>query len=171
MATRDALQRAKSLGLDLIEVAAGSIPPVCRILDYGKFKYDEGKKSKGQQRSNASKFKEVKFRPSVDIGDYNTKVRHAQEFLGMGFKLRITLTFRGREMAHQELGFQVVQRAINDLQEFGFMESPPRLAGRNIGATLTPRMKGKKKAETGVSAGERPFGNAEGEMAGSITSL
>ncbi|MDR0339987.1 MAG: translation initiation factor IF-3 [Puniceicoccales bacterium] len=140
MATRDALARARALGLDLIEVAATVNPPVCRILDYGKFKYDEEKKSKGQQKSNASKTKEMKFRPSVDVGDYNTKIRRGQEFLSQGFKLKLTLMFRGREMAHQELGFQVVDRAIGDLKEFGTADSTPRLAGRTISAMISPRV-------------------------------
>jgi translation initiation factor IF-3 len=139
MDTRIALQRAKELGLDLIEVAANGIPPVCRILDYGKYKYDEGKKSKGQQKSNASKFKEVKFRPSVSVGDYEMKVRHAIDFLEKGFKLKISLMFRGREMAHQDLGFQVVQRAIGDLQSYGSIDSSPKLAGKSINATMSPR--------------------------------
>ena len=172
MATRDALAAAKSFGLDLIEVAATSSPPVCRILDYGKYKYDEDKKSKGQQKSNASKFKEVKFRPSVDVGDYNTKLRHAKDFLSHGFKLKITLMFRGREMAHQELGFQVVQRAIVDLESFGAVDSPPRLAGRTINAMLSPRARGKKKlSATGQDvpdgddpADERPFCDAHRQI-------
>ncbi|MDR3117439.1 MAG: translation initiation factor IF-3 [Puniceicoccales bacterium] len=158
--TRVALQRAKELGLDLVEVAATSDPPVCRILDYGKFKYDEGKKSKGQQRSNASRFKEVKFRPSVDVGDYGTKVRHAIAFLSKGFKLKISLLFRGREMAHQDLGFQVVQRAINDLQEFGSLDSPPRLAGRSIGATMSPRTQhGRRRTQAIVPGPVEQEGN------------
>jgi translation initiation factor IF-3 len=168
MATRDALSKARSLGLDLIEVSATSVPPVCRILDYGKFKYDEDKKSKGQQKSNASKFKEVKFRPSVDVGDYKTKVRHGQEFLSQGFKLKLTLMFRGREMAHQELGFQVVHQAINDLQESGAVDAPPRLAGRTISAMLSPRgAKGKRRSasEGGTPGEERPFRDLEGSGA------
>jgi translation initiation factor IF-3 len=147
MDSRDALQRAKALGLDLVEVAASVVPPVCRILDYGKYKYDEGKKSKGQQKSNASRFKEVKFRPSVDVGDYETKIRRGREFLADGFKLKLSLMFRGREMAHQELGFQVIQRAIQDLQDCGSLDVPPRLAGRNISAMLTPRPGRQKKAQ------------------------
>ncbi|MDR0678677.1 MAG: translation initiation factor IF-3 [Puniceicoccales bacterium] len=160
MATRDALAQARALGLDLIEVAATVNPPVCRILDYGKFKYDEEKKSKGQQKSNASKTKEVKFRPSVDVGDYNTKIRHGQEFLSQGFKLKLTLMFRGREMAHQELGFQVVERAIGDLREFGTADSSPRLAGRTISAMISPRIgKAKKRSPAEVvSGGSEPNG-------------
>ncbi|MDR2576619.1 MAG: translation initiation factor IF-3 [Puniceicoccales bacterium] len=157
MATRDALLRAKGFGLDLVEVSANSMPPVCRILNYGKYKYDEDKKSKGQQKSNASKFKEVKFRPAVDVGDYNTKVRHAQEFLSMGFKVKLTLMFRGREMAHQELGFDVVRRAIADLQDVSSVDAQPRLAGRSINAMLSPRSRGRKKEETTTDNDDRPF--------------
>jgi translation initiation factor IF-3 len=140
MGTREALALAKSYGLDLIEVAAMSMPPVCRILDYGKYKYTEEKKSKGYVKTNSSKYKELKFRPNVDIGDYSPKVRHGIEFLQQGMKLKLSLLFRGREMAHQDVGFEVVRRAINDLQEFGVLESPPKLAGRMITATMAHRM-------------------------------
>lgn len=139
MDTRIALQQAKSLGLDLVEISPNSNPPVCRICDYGKFKYEEEKKNKNHQKSAASKVKELKFRPSVDVGDYQTKISHGREFLQKGSKLKLTLMFRGREMAYQELGFEVINRAINDLQEFGTLDSPAKLTGRNITTTMSPR--------------------------------
>ncbi|MDR1438211.1 MAG: translation initiation factor IF-3 [Puniceicoccales bacterium] len=139
MDTRKAVTLAKSQGLDLVEVAANLTPPVCKILDYGKYKYDEEKKSKRHQKPNITKFKEVKFRPNVDLGDYSTKIRHGAEFLVKGMRLKLSLMFRGREMAHQEIGFDVMQRAINDLQEFGILETPPKLAGRTIMAGMSPR--------------------------------
>lgn len=146
--TRDALIRAKALGLDLIEVAPNNNPPVCRILDYGKFKYEEDKKSKGQQKSNASKFKEIKFHPSVDVGDYATKVRQGKDFLEKGFKVKVSLMFRGREMAYQDRGFEVVKRAIGELEEMGSLDSPAKIAGRTIIAMMSPRAgKAKKKAD------------------------
>jgi translation initiation factor IF-3 len=148
METRSAVALAKSYGLDLIEVAANLMPPVCKILDYGKYKYEEEKKSKRHQKTSSSKFKEVKFRPNVDIGDYDTKIRHGTEFLEKGMKLKLSLMFRGREMAHQEIGFEVMQRAINDLQSVGVLESAPKIAGRIISATMAPRgNKPKKKSE------------------------
>lgn len=147
MDTREALAYARSLKLDLIEVAASSNPPVCRILDYGRFKYEEGKKTKGQQKSNAVKVKEIKFHPNVDVGDYDTKIRRGKEFLQSGCKVKISLMFRGREMAYQDLGFKVVQRAINDLQEDGSLDSPAKMSGRTITASLSPRTKVVKKKE------------------------
>jgi translation initiation factor IF-3 len=99
----------------------------------------EAKKTKGHVKPNAAKYKEVKFRPNVDVGDYATKIRQGIEFLQKGMKLKVTLMFRGREMAHQEIGQQVVQRAIEDLQQFGVVETPPKLSGRMIMATLSPR--------------------------------
>ncbi|MDR2341016.1 MAG: translation initiation factor IF-3 [Puniceicoccales bacterium] len=139
MDTRDALALAKSYGLNLVEVAAASSPPVCKIVDYGKYRYLEAKKTKGHVKPNAAKYKELKFRPNVDIGDYSTKVRQGIDFLQKGMKLKLTLMFRAREMAHQEIGHEVVQRAITDLQQFGILETPPRLSGRIIVATLSPR--------------------------------
>ncbi|MDR0727625.1 MAG: translation initiation factor IF-3 [Puniceicoccales bacterium] len=139
MDTREALALAKSHGLNLVEVAAMSSPPVCKIVDYGKYKYSEGKKTKGHAKPNAAKYKELKFRPNVDVGDYTTKIRRGIEFLQKGMKLKLTLMFRGREMAHQEIGHEVVQRAINDLQQFGALETPPKLSGRIFIATLSPR--------------------------------
>jgi translation initiation factor IF-3 len=139
MDTRDALALAKSHGLNLVEVAAMSSPPVCKIVDYGKYRYLEAKKTKGHVKSNAVKYKELKFRPNVDVGDYSTKIRQGIDFLQKGMKLKLTLMFRGREMAHQEIGHEVVQRAIGDLQQFGVLETPPKLSGRMIMATLSPR--------------------------------
>jgi translation initiation factor IF-3 len=140
MDTREALAFAKSHGLNLVEVAAMSSPPVCKIVDYGKYRYLEAKKTKGHVKPNAAKYKELKFRPNVDIGDYTTKIRQGIEFLQKGMKLKLTLMFRGREMAHQEVGHEVVQRAINDLQQLGALEMPPKLSGRIIIATLSPRV-------------------------------
>ncbi|MDR1456572.1 MAG: translation initiation factor IF-3 [Puniceicoccales bacterium] len=139
MDTREAIALAKFNGLNLVEVAAMSSPPVCKIVDYGKHKYSEAKKTKGHVKPNAAKYKEVKFRPNVDVGDYMTKIRQGIEFLQKGMKLKLVLTFRGREMAHQEVGHEVVQRAINDLQQFGTLETSPKLSGRMIMATLSPR--------------------------------
>ncbi|MDR2677192.1 MAG: translation initiation factor IF-3 [Puniceicoccales bacterium] len=139
MDTREALALAKSHGLNLVEVAAMSMPPVCKIVDYGKHRYLEAKKTKGHVKPNAAKYKELKFRPNVDVGDYSTKIRQGVEFLQKGMKLKLTLMFRGREMAHQEIGHEVVLRAIDDLQQFGVLETPPKLSGRIITATLSPR--------------------------------
>ena len=144
MPTEKATKLAKDAGFDLVEIAANATPPVCRILDFGKYMYEQSKKTK-DNKSTSSKIKEVKFRVKVGEHDYITKLRHGEEFLGKGNKLKITLTFRGREMEHKELGFEIVNRAINDLSQMGALDAPPRLAGRNINAMLSPLPANKRK--------------------------
>lgn len=142
--TDEAINRAKALGLDLIEVAPNAQPPVCRILDFGKFRYDLAKQEK-EKKHSAGKVKEVKFRVNIDEHDYLTKVRHAEEFLDKGNKVKIHLQFRGREMAHQELGMHVVQRVRQDLATMGHVDMEPKLVGRAIGMTLSPLPASKRK--------------------------
>jgi translation initiation factor IF-3 len=114
MKLSDAIRHAQGLGLDLVEVAPNAQPPVCRIVDYGKFKYETSKQEK-EKKHSGSKLKEIKFRVNIDDHDYETKLRHAEDFLDKGNKCRIQLQFRGREMAHQELGMQLMIRVKNDL--------------------------------------------------------
>lgn len=140
----DALRRARELGLDLIEIAPNAQPPVCRILDFGKFRYDLAKQEKDKKHS-AGKVKEVKFRVNIDEHDYLTKIRHAEEFLDKGNKVKIHLQFRGREMAHQELGMEVVQRVKLDLATMGHVDMEPKIVGRAIGMTLSPLPANKRK--------------------------
>ncbi len=142
--TDEAISRAKALGLDLIEVAPSAQPPVCRILDFGKFRYDLAKQEKDKKHS-AGKVKEVKFRVNIDEHDYLTKIRHAEEFLDKGNKVKIHLQFRGREMAHQELGMLVVKRVKEDLLTMGHVDMDPKLVGRAIGMTLSPLPASKRK--------------------------
>lgn len=138
--TRDALIRAEQQGLDLVEVSPTAKPPVCRIMDYGKFKYDQEKKIKQQKKnSTATKVKELKFHANVDTHDYETKVRHARDFLSEGNRVKCSLFFRGREGAHQELGFEVMNRVLEDLKDLAVAEQPPRLLGRSIIMLLTPK--------------------------------
>jgi translation initiation factor IF-3 len=144
MATEKATQLAREAGYDLVEIAANATPPVCRILDFGKYMYEQSKKTK-DNKSTTSKIKEVKFRVKIGEHDYITKLRHAEEFLGKGNKVKLTLTFRGREMEHKELGFDTVNRAIQDLNLIGTADAPPRLAGRNINAMLSPLPVNKRK--------------------------
>ncbi len=144
MPTEKATKLARDAGYDLVEIAANANPPVCRILDFGKYMYEQSKKTK-DNKSTSSKIKEVKFRVKVGEHDYITKLRHGEEFLGKGNKLKLTLTFRGREMEHKELGFDIVNRAINDLSQMGALDAPPRLAGRNINAMLSPLPANKRK--------------------------
>lgn len=135
--TREALTMAKNAGLDLLEVSPTARPPVCRILDFGKYMYDLSKKTK-ENKNSSQKLKEVKFRVNVAEHDYMTKLRHAESFLGKGNKVKFTLMFRGREMEHTELGFEIINRGIVDLEHIATADSKPRLAGRNIGVTLSP---------------------------------
>lgn len=140
----DALSRARSLGLDLIEVAPNAQPPVCRILAFGKFRYDLSKQDK-EKKNTAGRVKEVKFRVNIDEHDYLTKIRHAEEFLDKGNKVKVHLQFRGREMAHQELGMEVVQRVRQDLNTMAHVDMEPKLVGRAIGMTLSPLPAAKRK--------------------------
>lgn len=145
MPTDKAVALAKKAGYDLVEIAATATPPVCRILDFGKYMYEQSKKGKDSKGGTTSKIKEVKFRVRTGEHDYITKLRHAEEFLDKGNKVKITLTFRGRENEHKELGFDTVNRAISDLSNVGASESPPRLAGRNIFAMLSPLPANKRR--------------------------
>jgi len=144
MQTSDALRKARSLGLDLVEIAAGAVPPVCRIIDYGKFRYDVAKQEK-EKKHTAGKVKEIKFRVNCAEHDYITKVRHAENFLDKGNKVKIALQFRGREMAHQELGMAVMHRVKSDLSGMSHVDMEPKLVGRAIGMTLSPLPATKRK--------------------------
>ena len=135
--TEEALALAKSRGLDLVEVSPAARPPVCRILDYGRYKYERSKKEKGP-KSLASKVKEIKLRVNIDSHDYLTKLRRAEAFLNKGSKLKITLMFRGREMQHPTLGFEVVKRMAEDLARQGKLDVQPAQSGRQIHALLSP---------------------------------
>jgi len=142
--TREALRIAQAQALDLVEVSPGERPPVCKVLDYGKFMYEEGKKQK-HHKPHASKLKEVKFRPRIELHDYETKLRHVEEFLFHGDKVKLTLFFKGREMEHKELGFETMKRVLADLTHVGTADQPPRLFGRNINTTLSPLPPNKRK--------------------------
>src|SRR5881398_3391169 len=144
MRLNDALRRAQTLGLDLVEVAPSANPPVCKIIDFGKFRYDISKHTKDKKPAS-SKLKEIKFRVNIDEHDYLTKIRHAEEFLDRGNKLRVQLQFRGREMAHQEFGMQLVEKVRDDLSGMSQVEMEPKITGRNITMTLTPLPSSRRK--------------------------
>ena len=144
MRLNDALRKAQTLGLDLVEVAPTANPPVCKIVDFGKFRYDISKHTKDKKPAS-SKLKEIKFRVNIDEHDYLTKVRHAEEFLDRGNKVRVQLQFRGREMAHQELGINLVQKVRDDLSSMSQVETDPKIAGRNITMTLAPLPANRRK--------------------------
>ena len=124
---------AEDEGLDLVEIAPNADPPVCRIMDYGKYKYDQAIKAK-QARKNQSKIetKEMKFRPKIDVGDYTTKKKHVLRFLSQGNKVKITIMFRGREMSHPDQGLSILERLADDLKDVAVIESPPKMEGRNM---------------------------------------
>jgi translation initiation factor IF-3 len=142
--TRDAVRLAQTQGLDLVEVSPGTRPPVCRILDYGKYMYELGKKQK-DHKTHTSKLKEIKLRPRIEQHDYETKLRHAEEFLFEGNKVKMTLFFKGRELEHKDLGFEMVKRALADLAHVGTADQSARLMGRNITLTLSPLPPNKRK--------------------------
>ena len=136
----DARAKAEAAELDLVEIAPMAKPPVCRIMDYGKFKYREAKKQhEAKLKLKQIQVKEVKFRPGTDEGDYQIKLRNLIRFLGEGDKAKITLRFRGREMAHQEFGVRLLERIRTDLEPHAIVESFPRLEGRQMVMVLAPR--------------------------------
>lgn len=140
VAIADALQQAEAAGLDLVEISPNVSPPVCRIMNFGKFQYEESKrKHAAKKKQKQIQIKEVKFRPGTDVGDYQVKLRNLVRFLENGDKAKITLRFRGREMAHQELGMQLLKRVEADLLEYGTVEQRPRLEGRQMVMVINPK--------------------------------
>jgi translation initiation factor IF-3 len=138
----EAMRLAEESDIDLVEIAPTAKPPVCRLMDYGKFKYRESKKAhEAKLKQKQIQVKEVKFRPGTDEGDYKIKVRNLTRFLTEGDKTKVTLRFRGREMAHQELGMQLLKRVEADLKEVGSVEQWPKLEGRQMVMILAPKKK------------------------------
>lgn len=154
MPTSKALRMAEDAGLDLVEVAPNSRPPVCRILDYGKFKYEQKKKARGKPKSHSSVLKEIRVRPKIDVNDVAIKVRKAREFLDAGHKVQVTCLFRGREMAYQSLGRDVLMRVVEMLSDIARLERTPRMEGRRMNLLLAriPGAQSKPTKEEGESA-------------------
>jgi translation initiation factor IF-3 len=144
MDTPKAIALALQFNLDLVEVAAAATPPVCRIMDFGKYVYEEQKKT-SHVKSTASKIKEIEFTVRIEKGDFNTKVRHAEEFLDHGNKVKLRLKFRGREMAHPEMGFDLMNKALAELDGMGHPDSPPKLTGKQINVMLSALPVNKRK--------------------------
>ena len=167
--TRKAMTMAREKGLDLVEVASESRPPVCRIMDYGKFKYEQGKKEKGSKRSGSARVKEIKFHANVGEHDYATKVRRAHQFLGEGHRVKCSLYFRGRENDHREFGFEVMERVIKDCEDVAAAEAPPKMMGRNLIMMLAPDKekiaKAKKDAERAAKLAEKEAEKAKADTA------
>ncbi len=138
----DALAKAEELDVDLVEIAPTAQPPVCRLMDYGKFKYQEQKKAhEAKLKQHIIQVKEVKFRPGTDDGDYGVKLRNLQRFLEEGDKAKVTLRFRGREMAHQDIGMRMLEKLRNDLEAVAQVEQMPKLEGRQMIMILGPKKK------------------------------
>ncbi len=138
----DAFRMSEAADVDLVEIAPQAVPPVCRLMDYGKFKYQESKKAhEAKLKQKVIQVKEVKFRPGTDDGDYSVKLRNLIRFLDDGDKTKITLRFRGREMAHQEIGMRVLERLRTDLDEYGQVEQMPKMEGRQMVMVLAPKKK------------------------------
>jgi translation initiation factor IF-3 len=137
---RDALMAAEDAGLDLVEVSPNAEPPVCKILDYGKFKYEAQKKAaEARKKQKIIEVKEIKLRPNIDDNDYGVKMKSARRFLEEGDKVKVTMRFRGREMAHQDIGMNVLVKVRDDLQDLSKVEQMPRLEGRQMVMVLSPR--------------------------------
>jgi translation initiation factor IF-3 len=140
MLTRDAIVRAEENGMDLVEISPNAEPPVCKIMDYGKYLYQKDKAAHAaKKKQKITQVKEIKFRPGTDIGDYQNKMRQMRGFLDEGDKIKVTLRFRGREMAHQELGQQLMERIRTDVDDIASVESFPRMEGRQAVMMLAPR--------------------------------
>ena len=138
----EAQRIAEEASLDLVEISPQAEPPVCKVMDYGKYRFEEQKKRQAsRKRQKQTQVKEIKFRPGTDVGDYNVKLRSLTKFLNDGDKVKVTLRFRGREMAHQELGRDLLKRVENDLAELGTVEQFPRMEGRQMVMVLAPKRK------------------------------
>jgi len=140
MTAREAIQRAYSVGLDLLEISPNADPPVCKILDFGKFKYEQQKKkNEAKKRQKVIEIKEIKVRPNIDENDYQVKLRAMKSFIEEGDKVKVTLRFRGREMAHQDIGVKVLERIRGDMDAATQVEQKPKLENRQMVMVLTPR--------------------------------
>jgi translation initiation factor IF-3 len=163
----DALRLAQEADLDLVEVAPDARPPVCKLMDYGKFKYESAMKAREARKNQAhTVIKEMKLRPKIDPHDYATKKGHVERFLRQGDKVKITIMFRGREQSRPELGFRLLQRLADDVQSLGFVEFAPKQDGRNMIMVLGPH---KKKAEAMAEARAERAARRQRDEAGSTT--
>ncbi|GIX09380.1 MAG: translation initiation factor IF-3 [Elioraea sp.] len=138
--TREALWRAREAGLDLVEISPNADPPVCKILDFGKYKYEQQKKkNEARKKQKVVEIKEIKIRPNIDDHDYDVKMRQARNFIGEGDKVKVTLRFRGRELAHVDLGMKVLERVKGELDGIAKVEQMPRMENRQMIMVLAPR--------------------------------
>jgi len=154
----DALTMARNNGVDLVEIAPNATPPVCRLVDFGKFRYEQAKRDKeSKKHQHANKVKEVQLSPKIDPHDLGVKVGHAVDFLCEDMKVKVTLKFRGRENAHTEFGFQVIEKFLADIASYGHPDFPPKLAGRAINVMISPLPRNKRAKHPGqVEGGASP---------------
>jgi translation initiation factor IF-3 len=156
----DALNLARASGVDLVEVAPSAVPPVCRVVDFGKYRYEQSKRDKeSKKHQHANKVKEVQLSPKIDPHDLGVKIQHAVDFLCEDMKVKINLKFRGREMAHTEFGFQVVQKFIEEIGPYGHVDFQPKLAGRNITVMISPLPRNKRARNPHSNSNPAPSGN------------
>jgi translation initiation factor IF-3 len=167
-ATEDAMRIADEQALDLVEVSPNADPPVCRVMDYGKYKYEQDMKAKkARKHQHVVKIKEIKFRPKVDVHDYETKKRHVVRFLTAGAKVKVTIMFRGREMAHPERGMEILDRLAEELSDLATVEAQPKLEGRNMFMMIAPipDKEGGAKAKDKSGTSEKAAKDVEKEPA------
>lgn len=146
LTVREALTKAETAGLDLVEIAPNAKPPVCKIINYGKFRYDQTKREKESRKlQHQVRVKEVKLKPNIDVHDFNTKLKRARDFIEKGNKVRITCMFRGREMLHMDLGYGLVKKFCEELKDVSSIEAPTKQMGRSITTVLAPSAKKIKK--------------------------
>ena len=161
VSTHEALEKAEAVGLDLVEVVPTSTPPVCKIMNFGKFRYDQTKREKENKKAQHQiKVKELKFKPNIDAHDLQTKVRQMRDFLAKGNKVKITCMFRGREMAHPEYGENLVRKVCEDLSDIATLETPLKMLGRILSVVLAPGVKKKKES---LKQTDTPEDVSEGE--------
>lgn len=163
-AIADALRIAEEQGFDLVEIAPNADPPVCKIMDYGKFKYEQSMKEKAARKNQSRvEIKEMKFRPKVDKHDYETKKRHVVRFLEAGAKVKITIMFRGREMAHPELGLNILEKLAAELADLAVIETQPKLEGRNMHMLLAPVKKKEPRSRAAAADPDRAASTGEAD--------
>lgn len=165
-AMSDAQRIADDQGFDLVEIASNADPSVCKVMDYGKFKYEQSMKDKAARKNQQKiEIKEMKFRPKVDIHDYETKKKHILRFLDGGAKVKVTIMFRGREMAHPELGLNILEKLSTELADLAIIENQPKLEGRNMHMLISPLKKKEVKVKDAVDGEDLAVATSEGEVA------
>ena len=164
VSVEEALAEGEERGFDVVEMSPNADPPVCRLMDYGKFQFQQSKKRQAARRKQQqTQIKEVKFRPGTDDGDYQVKLRNLRRFLDHGHKIKVTLWFRGREMAHQDLGLKLLRRIEGDLEEDAKIEQFPKLEGRRLAMVMTPRKPVADRPDRNQAAEQETDATADGE--------